>query len=717
MGKRGLIILITVFLLLAGIFLGGCQNPQTTGAAVTEPQLIDLDTEADGNIRIAFDSQWLEDALMIAGDAQSDKGAIWFETSAGKSWLRGEPDSENTVGNNYLATWQMERGRQIIMAVAKKGANYDVTLNSRGNGEILRWGINLKAKNNEYFTGLIERTVDGHQNKSWRKGVSVGMNLRGEEVRMMVSPTLSLYAPFYLSSRGYGLFVRGTWPGKYDMCKEIDDLVQIEFAGPSLSFKIYTAKTPAKIVQDHTLETGPPVLPPKWAFEPYRWRDTHNNRDDYYDGTKCDAPYNSEVVEDVLMMEALDIPCGVYWVDRPWAKGRLGYDDFQWDPQRFPQAEKMIGWIRQHRMKFMLWIAPWVMGDMADEAKEKGYALKKTTAGHSWEGDDVVLVDFTNPDAVDFWQKGLVKVLKQGVQAFKMDRSEELVPATRDIRADDGRTMLEVRNDYPVQYAQAAYEACRNVWGDDFLLVPRAGYTHSSRYAAFWGGDIASPAEGLRAAIIAQQRNAVMGYPVWGSDIGGYWGGDIDREVTARWLGFGCFSAIMEVGPTENLAFWSMAKEPHYDAELIAIWRLYAKLHERLMRYSYDCAEQAHQEGTPVVRPLFLMYPNQEQSWQDWQSYMYGPDILVSAIWRKGKQQHTLYLPAGERWIDAWTEKIYKGGREVTVDAPVYKIPIFVRQGSEVDLGDLQSLYDESLRIARDEPNIKQLEKKAFARE
>jgi len=245
--------------------------------------------------------------------------------------------------------------------------------------------------------------------------------------------------------------------------------------------------------------------------------------------------------------------------------------------------------------------------------------------------------------------------------------------------------------------------------------MPRAGYTGSSRYAGFWGGDIGSAPEGLRTAIIAVQRSAIIGFPVWGSDTGGYWQGPLDRQVCARWLAFSCFCPIMEVGPTENRSLWDMNSEPEYDAELIAIWRLYAKLHTDLIDYSYSCAKQARQKGIPIIRPLFLAYPEQKQTWEDWQTYLYGPDILVSAIWQKDTDEHSLYLPASEEWVDAWdTRKIYKGGQKITVDTPLYKIPIFIRKGADVlkVFEDTRKLYEESLAIAKDKPDLQDLEKR-----
>jgi alpha-glucosidase (family GH31 glycosyl hydrolase) len=109
-----------------------------------------------------------------------------------------------------------------------------------------------------------------------------------------------------------------------------------------------------------------------------------------------------------------------------------------------------------------------------------------------------------------------------------------------------------------------------------------------------------------------------------------------------------------------------------------------------------------------------MAYPDQPRAREDWQTYLYGPDILVSAIWQKGKKKHSLYLPEGEKWVDAWNkDQVYQGGQTIEVETPLHKIPIFLKEGSSVELGDLNALYEQSLEITKEKPDLKALEEKA----
>lgn len=635
---------------------------------------------------------------------------FWFETADGRTDLPALTPATATLDDApFTATATLPDGREVNLTIAPADAAFAVELTANPDDDIVGWGFAVDAEAGEYFTGLMERVVDGPQRASWAPGITEAMDLRGQRVEMIVKPTTSVYAPYYLSSRGYAIAIGGTWPGVYDFAAENPERVLIEFEGPSLSFITYASEDPAELVRAHALDAGPPVLPPEWAYGPWRWRDEHTQRDTYFDGTPVTGPFNSEAMEDVMLMEHYGIPNSIYWIDRPWGPGGWGYDDFEIDEERLPNFEAMVRWLKSKDAETMLWIAPFLQGGMAEEGQARGFTLPGQERPAN--GNNYPLVDLTNPEAKAFWQTGVRSLFEMGVAGYKLDRAEEDIPDGGPFEIFDGRNLREQRNDYPVMYVEAAYEVAEEMRGDDFVLMPRAAYEGSTRYGVFWGGDIGGTQEGLRASIIAMQRSAVMGYPNWGSDACGYNEQLMEQEVCGRWLAFAALSPLMEVGPTRNVAFWNLPREPEYDEHLIAMWRLYARLHDGLRDYSYALAVEAHETGTPIVRPLFLADPEADAAWDNWWTYLYGPDLVVSPVWEKGVREQQVYLPAGSRWRDAWyPERVVEGGQTVTVPAPLHHLPMFVREGSSLELGDLEQEWQDAQAIAAVRPDIASLE-------
>ena len=649
--------------------------------------------------------------------ADAGRSGLYVNGWAGRVHLVGLPYAVEDEDGIRLA-YRTSDGRtaHVELRPVEEGA-IQVRFSVQGKARWERLGVALGVSAEEGFYGLMERPVQGILHELFPPR-QAGFNLRGQEVRLYVLPTHALYSPFFVSSRGWGLYVESSWPGIYRFGRDgrgraTPTRVTIEYEGPELLFRVFAAETPLEVVERYSRTVGTTVLPPHWAFGPWRWRDEVWNLPTFYDGTPYDGPFNAMVVEDVLMMEALGIPCSVYVLDRPWAGGTMGYGDLAFDPQRFPNAPGMIAWLRERGVRPLLWLGPWVLDALREEAIRLGHHVRLRVP----YPPRAALVDFTSPAATAWWQKLLGPLLDLGIAGFKLDRGDEDVPDGLLLAGSyaDGTSYREGHNAYPVWFARAAHGALPNP--ADSLLFIRAGWAGSSRYAVAWGGDPASNEWGLRNSVIALQRAAAMNFPIWGSDTGGYTGRP-SREVLARWLAFSAFCPLMEVGPTANLAPWGWAPDgarvdargygftPLYDEELVAIWILYARLHDDLRAYTYAQAVAAHERGTPIVRPLVFVYPNRLEYVDVWETYLYGPNLLVRPVWRPGEERVTVHIPDGT-WVDAWTGQAVDGPRVTEVEVPLYVIPIYVREGSDVDLGDLAARWERAQARARFRPDLR----------
>jgi len=234
-------------------------------------------------------------------------------------------------------------------------------------------------------------------------------------------------------------------------------------------------------------------------------------------------------------------------------------------------------------------------------------------------------------------------------------------------------------------------EAMAEARGTDFLVITRSGYAGTQRDAIVWGGDVtaadslglgASTDLGLRSAIISQQRAAFMGFPIWGSDTGGYYEFK-NREVFARWIEFSAFSGIMEIGGHGTHAPWNMPTTPAYDPEMIDIYRRFTRLRQTLQPYIVAAAVGGA-TGLPIVRPMPFEDRRDRHLRDLWDQYLFGPDLLVAPVWRTGARSRSVYFPRGT-WRSYWNPTVTVSGPATrTLDVPLDQIPVFVREGAVV---------------------------------
>jgi alpha-D-xyloside xylohydrolase len=193
---------------------------------------------------------------------------LFFETLRGRTPLPASLTAQARFVTNspWTGRTTMPDGRAVTLAVTPQSGHFVVSLKAQPDADIMKWGLAVEAGADEYYSGLMERVIDGPQAASWAPGLTAAMNLRGQKVDMLVKPTTSVYAPFYLSSRGYAVFVKGNWPGVFDFASTQPDRVRIDFEGPSFEMKVYTGADPLSLVRVHAMEAGPPVMPPSWMY-------------------------------------------------------------------------------------------------------------------------------------------------------------------------------------------------------------------------------------------------------------------------------------------------------------------------------------------------------------------------------------------------------------------------------------------------------------------
>ena len=571
-------------------------------------------------------------------------------------------------------------------------------------------GDRLRSPTSEHLYGLTERLRDSPVIAAGVVDIPMddiappevgSLERRGETVEMRVLPTFSIYAPFYQSSRGYGLAVAGTTFGLFDLAKSDARTVSFRFETGTtaesrrLLFHFFVGPEYETILDEYTSLVGRPIVPPDWAFLHWRWRDTLDvGPPALLDGTTV----NAEVADDVLMYDALGIPPGVYHFDRPVLVGNYGFGQWVWDETRLPNPTAMLQSLKQRGYHIMTWSGLWMCGNNGLEAEMRGYLVPDPAARPGNPncadiGGTSFIMDPTNPAAQTWWRDKVAAFLAAyGIQGIKLDRGEEHIPSeATDIYAD-GRTGREVRNDYPTLQAKIHHDALASVYPDgDFVLVSRPAYTGTAQYSIFWGGDIPGSENfgtgpgtelGLRSAIIRQQRAAFLGVPIWGSDTGGYYQFK-DREVFARWLEFSAFSGIMEIGGTGTHAPWSMPTAPAFDQEMIDIYRRYTTLRATLQPYIVTAARQAA-TGLPIVRPLPFFDRRDPKLADRWDEYLFGPDLLVAPVWKVGERGRLVYFPKG-RWRSYFDRtQSYPGRRTVKFPVPLDTILVFEREDATV---------------------------------
>ncbi|MGA9626483.1 MAG: TIM-barrel domain-containing protein [Bryobacteraceae bacterium] len=497
---------------------------------------------------------------------------------------------------------------------------------------------------------------------------------------------LSTYqpVPFFMSLRGYGLWLDTFSEAVFDLNVTERYRVRIKVCADKFRLVLFEGPRFPLILDRFTALTGRQQLPPYWAFAPWKARDYHRNQ--------------AEVNEDIERYRQLGLPASIILIDSPWA---TNYNTYEFNPKQFDDAKEMIAHLHDEGYKLILWHTPWIdqktmrPGEQgfADkiptdipatnfaEAERNGYFLRRpdgaTYIADWWKGTGS-LIDFTNPAANKWWQGQVGKAIAMGADGFKDDDAEGNFIG--DVKFAGGQDQRLMRNRYAVEYNRAVAQALIERKGKDWVLFQRSGTSGSHMLPFFWSGDndaTFSTGNGLPTVVTAGLNAGMSGISLWMSDLGGYNKRsryDGDNVLFDRWTQYSAFSPGMEVMSAMNLGPWD------YGDEALRIFRQYSVLHMSLFPYRYAAAQESARDGLPMMRSLVLIDQDDPDARDAETEYYFGADLLVAPV-LSAVTQRAVYLPEGN-WLDYWSGARLTGRRTIVADAPLDRIPLYVREGA-----------------------------------
>ena len=476
--------------------------------------------------------------------------------------------------------------------------------------------------------------------------------------------------PFYLTNRGYGVFVNHPGKVSYEIGSEAVGQVQFSVEGQSLEYLVVYGPTPKEILDRYTALTGRPALPPPWSFG--LWLSTSFTTD-----------YDEETVgRFVRGMAERRIPLSVFHFDCFWMR-EYQWCDFTWDPDVFPDPEGMLRRLREdHGLRISVWINPYIgqKSPLFAEAKRHGYLLRRPN-GDVWQWDmwqaGMALVDFTNPEAREWFAGKLRALVEQGVDCFKTDFGER-VPT--DVVWHDGSDPERMHNYYTRLYNETVFEVLTRARGvGQATLFARSATAGGQQYPVHWGGDCESTFEAMAESLRGGLSLGLSGFGFWSHDIGGF-EGTPTPAVFKRWVQFGLLSSHSRLhGSGSYRVPW------HYDEEAVEVTRDFTRLKHRLMPYLFRAAQQAAESGTPVMRAMLLEFPDDPACHTLDRQYMLGEDLLVAPVFSEdGTVEY--YVPAGT-WTHLLTGEQVQGPGWRRERFGFDSLPLLARPGSVLPFG------------------------------
>ncbi len=485
--------------------------------------------------------------------------------------------------------------------------------------------------------------------------------------------------PFALSldekGRSAGIFVDCTARVTCDVAKSQSEIFKVEAMQPVLDSYVFAGPGPKDVIGQYTELTGRMELPPLWALG------YQQSRYSYYP--------EEQVRRIALEMRARGLPCDVIYLDIHYMDG---YRVFTWDEERFPNPRKMIEDLAAQGFKTVTIIDPGVKVDGRYEVFQEGirqgnficWPDGELFIGTVWPGR-TAFPDFLREKTRLWWGDLHQGLLEAGVAGIWNDMNEPSCFARNTLpdevlQGEDGQQLphSQVHNAYGLTMAMATHAALRRLRpGKRPFLLTRSGYAGIQRYAAVWMGDNHSWWEHLRMSISMCLGMGLSGVPFVGSDIGGF-SGDAQGELFVRWIQAGAFMPFYR----NHSALGTARQEPwSFGPQVENIARKFLRLRYRLLPFLYNEFYRACQTGLPIMRPLFLEYPTDLETFHLSDQFLVGRDLLVCPVYQPGREKRLVYLPAGE-WVDFWTGRYFAGSMHLAADAPLDRLPLFVRAGA-----------------------------------
>lgn len=510
----------------------------------------------------------------------------------------------------------------------------------------------------DHFFGLSEPLQPDNRFSPDLKNASISVEINSEGAQLQENYATA-YSAFYMSSHGYGAFFDTFARGRYDFA--INGRNVIHHDSGTLDWHIFIGDNGTQIHRAYYEVIGKPKPVPAWGLGPVGWRDQN-------DGGA------NEIVDDIKKMSDLRIPFTSWFVDRPYSDGAHAWSEMNFS-ENFANPGEWIETIRDdYGMEFMTWVATSTFGDARFE---------KHLAG------EFTYLDLTHPESVQAYQQELkTQQHLHGVKGHKIDRADEKLPAYENWH-DESVSPAERRNKYSYLMAKIHDEVLRETWGDDQITFTRAAYHRAQPYlSAIWAGDPRTSWEGLQANFANAARSAFMGFPVWGTDVGGYQGeGYIPEDLYIRWMQAGSMTGLFEIkldgagGEGRDRMPW------RYDENFQRIFREICEDRMRFIPYLYSLAHTSGDTGT-LMQPLAYRHLSDSKTYDNWDQFYVGDAILVAPVFEPGTSR-TVYLPKGN-WHDFDNPAArFEGGKSIDVEVPMDRLPRFVRENSIYVSGDI----------------------------